>query len=131
MNRGLYDLAGISETARAAAWAKRLDCPMTKVSNTYLLFSRALDSHSASFGAVLDAIWGMSWPGVTTSGRGASDSGEPAGADVGRDPVREAGSCPAPGTCSGEGTVPTWPRSASSSLMGGRPGPCSELACRV
>lgn len=47
MNSGLYALAGVSETAKAAAWAKRLDWPMTNDSKTYLGFSRALESHSA------------------------------------------------------------------------------------
>src|SRR6478735_5505146 len=41
MNSGLYALAGASATATAAAWAKRLLEPMTKVSKVYLGFSRA------------------------------------------------------------------------------------------
>jgi hypothetical protein len=35
MNSGLYALAGASATATAAAWAKRLDPPITKVSKPY------------------------------------------------------------------------------------------------
>ena len=41
MNSGLYALAGASATATAAACAKRLDAPMTKVSKRYFGFSRA------------------------------------------------------------------------------------------
>ena len=33
MNSGLYDRAGVSATDSAAAWANRLDVPVTKVSN--------------------------------------------------------------------------------------------------
>jgi len=33
MNSGLYDRAGISATASAAAWANRLDVPVTNASN--------------------------------------------------------------------------------------------------
>src|SRR3546814_20837680 len=40
MNSGLYAFAGASATATAAAWAKRLDWPMTKLSNVYLGFNR-------------------------------------------------------------------------------------------
>ena len=40
MKSGLYAFAGASATATAAAWAKRLDCPMTKLSNVYFGFSR-------------------------------------------------------------------------------------------
>ncbi len=40
MNSGLYALAGDSATATAAAWANRLDEPMTNVSNMYFGFSR-------------------------------------------------------------------------------------------
>ena len=41
MTSGLYDLPGASATATAAAWAKRLDDPMTKFSKRYLGLSRA------------------------------------------------------------------------------------------
>ena len=41
MNSGLYALAGASATATAAAWANRLDEPMTNVSKVYFGFSRA------------------------------------------------------------------------------------------
>ena len=41
MNSGLYALAGASATATAAAWANRLDDPMTKVSKRYFGLSRA------------------------------------------------------------------------------------------
>src|SRR5690606_30001566 len=40
MNNGLYALAGDSATAMAAAWANRLDGPITNVSNWYLGLSR-------------------------------------------------------------------------------------------
>ncbi len=40
MNSGLYALAGASATALAAAWAKRLEDPITKVSKVYRGFSR-------------------------------------------------------------------------------------------
>ena len=40
MNSGLYAFAGASATATAAAWAKRLDWPMTKLSNVYFGLSR-------------------------------------------------------------------------------------------
>ena len=40
MNSGLYALAGDSATATAAAWANRLDEPMTNVSNMYFGLSR-------------------------------------------------------------------------------------------
>ena len=40
MNSGLYALAGDSATATAAAWANRLDEPMTNVSNVYFGLSR-------------------------------------------------------------------------------------------
>ena len=45
-------MAGVSATAKAAAWAKRLDWPITNESNTYLGFNRAELSHSASDGLV-------------------------------------------------------------------------------
>src|SRR5437867_439550 len=38
MKRGLYACAGASATARAAAWAKRFDEPITNRSNVYLGF---------------------------------------------------------------------------------------------
>src|SRR5262245_31134554 len=41
MNSGLYALAGDSATATAAAWAKRLLAPVTKVSNVYFGLRRA------------------------------------------------------------------------------------------
>jgi hypothetical protein len=41
MNSGLYAFAGASATATAAAWAKRLLEPMTKVSNVYFGLSLA------------------------------------------------------------------------------------------
>jgi hypothetical protein len=41
MNSGLYAFAGDSATATAAACAKRLLAPMTKVSKVYFWFSRA------------------------------------------------------------------------------------------
>lgn len=37
-------MAGASATATAAAWAKRLEAPMTKVSKRYFGFSRAVGS---------------------------------------------------------------------------------------
>ena len=40
MKSGLYALAGASATATAAAWAKRFDPPMTKLSKLYFGFSR-------------------------------------------------------------------------------------------
>ena len=40
MNSGLYALAGDSATATAAAWANRLDEPMTNVSKVYFGLSR-------------------------------------------------------------------------------------------
>jgi hypothetical protein len=40
MNNGLYALAGASATAIAAAWAKRLLDPATKVSKVYFGLSR-------------------------------------------------------------------------------------------
>ena len=40
MNSGLYAFAGDSATATAAAWANRLDEPMTNVSNVYFGLSR-------------------------------------------------------------------------------------------
>ena len=40
MNSGLYALPGASATATAAAWANRLDEPMTKVSKVYFGLSR-------------------------------------------------------------------------------------------
>ena len=40
MNSGLYAFAGASATATAAACAKRLDWPMTKLSNVYFGFRR-------------------------------------------------------------------------------------------
>ena len=40
MNSGLYAFAGDSATATAAAWANRLDEPMTNVSKVYFGFSR-------------------------------------------------------------------------------------------
>src|SRR3954471_14983008 len=40
MNSGLYALAGDSATATDAAWANRLDEPMTKDSNVYFGLSR-------------------------------------------------------------------------------------------
>ena len=42
MKSGLYAFAGASATATAAACAKRLDAPMTKVSKRYFGFSRAV-----------------------------------------------------------------------------------------
>lgn len=51
MNSGLYALAGASATATAAACAKRLDAPMTKVSKRYLGFSRAVGSPGPDAGA--------------------------------------------------------------------------------
>ena len=36
MNRGLKEVPGVSDTASAAAWAKRFEGPMTKVSKVYL-----------------------------------------------------------------------------------------------
>ncbi|GGK61078.1 hypothetical protein Ppa06_24970 [Planomonospora parontospora subsp. parontospora] len=47
MNSGLYALAGASATATAAAYAKRLLEPMTKVSKVYFGFSRAGFPYSA------------------------------------------------------------------------------------
>ena len=41
MVSGLYDLPGLSATAIAAAWANRLEAPMTKVSKVYFGLSRA------------------------------------------------------------------------------------------
>src|SRR4051794_27257744 len=43
MNSGLYARAGASATATAAAWANRLDWPITNVSNVYFSFNRVLD----------------------------------------------------------------------------------------
>src|SRR4051794_35393852 len=40
MNSGLYAFAGDSATATDAAWANRLDDPMTNVSNVYFGLSR-------------------------------------------------------------------------------------------
>ena len=40
MNSGLYAFAGDSATATAAAWANRLDEPMTNVSKVYFGLSR-------------------------------------------------------------------------------------------
>src|SRR5690349_18736840 len=43
MNSGLYARAGASATATAAAWANRLEAPITKVSNVYFSFSLVLE----------------------------------------------------------------------------------------
>src|SRR3954471_2621556 len=40
MSRGLYARPGASAAATAAAWANRLDEPITKLSKTYFGFSR-------------------------------------------------------------------------------------------
>ena len=61
MKSGLYAFAGDSATAKAAACAKRLDEPMTNVSNVYRSFSR-------------DSV-----PGVMTGVSGADSIGALAG----------------------------------------------------
>ena len=55
MNSGLYALAGDSATATAAAWANRLDEPMTNVSNVYFGLSR-LPPSPAGRGRVLAVV---------------------------------------------------------------------------
>src|ERR1019366_8182483 len=52
MKRGLYALAGASATATAAACAKRLDAPITKLSKLYLGLSLLSDFR-------LPAPWSM------------------------------------------------------------------------
>jgi hypothetical protein len=47
MKSGLYACAGASATARAAAWAKRFDEPMTKLSNVYFGFAPGCASAGA------------------------------------------------------------------------------------
>ena len=42
-NNGLYEVAGASATARAAAWANLLYPPTTKVSNVYFGFRVGLE----------------------------------------------------------------------------------------
>src|SRR4051794_3342125 len=66
MNNGLYDWAGASATASAAAWAKRLLPPMTKTSKVYrgLMPDRSADSGAA----------GSSGSTSTTSGIAAAAS---------------------------------------------------------
>jgi hypothetical protein len=51
MKRGLYAFAGASATATAAACAKRLEAPMTKVSKRYFGFRRAVGSPGPAAGA--------------------------------------------------------------------------------
>ncbi|CAM5626347.1 hypothetical protein SGLAM104S_06616 [Streptomyces glaucescens] len=51
MKSGLYAFAGASATATAAAWAKRFDAPITKVSKRYLGLSRAVGSPGPVAGA--------------------------------------------------------------------------------
>ena len=64
MNSGLYALAGASATATAAAWAKRLLAPMTKVSKVYFGFSRVA---SASVMLTSSSGRGRRWPSVSGS----------------------------------------------------------------
>src|SRR5918993_590194 len=52
MKSGLYACAGASATASAAAWAKRLDDPMTNRSNVYFgLSSTSVVSRAVGEGA--------------------------------------------------------------------------------
>ena len=51
MVSGLYDLPGLSATAIAAAWANRLELPMTKVSKVYLGLSRTSASRRGRYGS--------------------------------------------------------------------------------
>ena len=49
MNSGLYAFAGASATATAAAWAKRLEEPMTKVSKMYFGLRRPSSWEALAF----------------------------------------------------------------------------------
>ena len=64
MNSGLYDLAGASATATAAAWANRFEEPMTNRSKVYL---------------------GVSW------GRSATGGGTTAGLTCSSSPLSSSG----------------------------------------
>src|SRR3954468_12955825 len=70
MKSGLYDCAGDSATASAAAWAKRLLAPITNTSNVYLGLMPVAAPKRASDGAV--AGGSKSALASTTSGRSAA-----------------------------------------------------------
>ena len=91
MVSGLYDLPGFSATAMAAAWAKRFEAPMTKVSKVYFGFSRApisLRGRKPLLGA--SSAGGDRSAGGPAGSRSGAGSWRPPGAD-GATPARAAG----------------------------------------
>src|SRR5215203_1637611 len=71
MVSGLYDLPGFSATAIAAAWAKRFDPPMTKVSKVYLGLSRESLSRRDRNPSISRYGSRVRYPDSELSGRGA------------------------------------------------------------
>ena len=69
MTSGLYDLPGASATATAAAWAKRLDDPMTKFSKRYRGLSRASAALPRLIGTTL-----VRWAQLGTNASSSSSS---------------------------------------------------------
>lgn len=91
-------MAGASATATAAAWAKRFEAPMTKVSKRYFGFSRAVGSP----GPVAGAGWPPAaraprWRARGRRGRRGGRVRIPAGARAGRGADRAGRSRPAAG----------------------------------
>ena len=80
MNSGLYERAGPSATARAAAWANRLLEPATKVSKVYFGLSRLLSASRERSG--------------TAAGPPGRLSGIPGGPDSPMSRARSVEGCP-------------------------------------
>ena len=80
MNSGLYAFAGDSATATAAAWANRLDEPMTNVSNVYFGLSRLPPSRRSPAEPAVGAGRCLAGPRVPTArGCGAAPRSHRAG----------------------------------------------------
>ena len=84
MKSGLYAWAGASATASAAAWAKRLDEPITKESKVYFGFMPAAG----------DAVGGTAVAGVTTTASICGSTGAAAASSESSTRTRTARSSP-------------------------------------
>src|SRR5947209_7062550 len=84
MNSGFQLLAGRSATERVAAWANRLDAPVTKASNVY----RGLRAGASASGGALRVGVGV----ITSSSSSSSSSSAGGGLDGSSSPGRTSNS---------------------------------------
>ena len=130
MSSGLYALPGASAAATAAAWANRLDEPMTKVSKTYFGLSRVSSDAAGGPGRRARGRWQATNGSSRSVGKGirrlvdlvdSSTCRQPAGASrLGRLPRPAARELRVDGDGEPHG-IPNSLASASSSQVRSRP----------